>query len=110
MGSIGVVHAEKQAVTVKQIIEGALLGDFAMIHDQDPICSGNGFEPVRHRDGAAPDSTQVPVDNSLRLLIQCRRCFIQDEETRVSQQGSRDGDPLPLAPPTGSVRRSSGKC
>ena len=85
MGSVGVVHVEKQAVTVEQIIEGALLGDFAMIHDQDSICSGDGLESVCHRDGAAPDSAQVPVDDSLGLLIQCRRCLIQDEETRVPQ-------------------------
>ncbi len=77
----------------------ASLYDAARLHHQNLIGPPNSRETVRDDErGAAFHEVMQPfLDCRLRLRVQARRRFVQNQDARICQNGARDRDALPLS-------------
>ena len=72
--------------------------DPSRIEDDDAVRVLDRREAVRNDEGrpVLHELGETFLDVTLRLRIQRRRCFIQDQYRRILEQGTTDGDPLLL--------------
>lgn len=77
---------------------GPALHDAALIDDVDHIRLLNGTEPMGDCDRGTALRRRVQRDLNylLRLRVERRCGFVQEENFRVAQEGARDRDPLLL--------------
>ena len=75
------------------------LGDSSFLEDDDAIGLAKRANSVRDCDGRASLNKHVQrfLDLAFRLGIDRRRGFVQDQDTRIGKQCSRDRDALPFA-------------
>ena len=77
---------------------GTVGHDPASVEEHDAIGQADGREPVGD-DQCGPalhEHAQGGVDALLHLDVDCARCIVEDQDGRVDQQGSGDGDALTL--------------
>jgi hypothetical protein len=60
----------------------------------------DGTQPMRHSNSRPALSRRIQrsLHHLLRLRVQRRRSFIEEQNPRIADQGARDGDALFLAP------------
>lgn len=77
---------------------GAGFPDSPVMHDDDPVAVLNGRKPVRHHDAgaAAHQPGDGFLDPHLRLRIDVRGRFIQNQNPGIIGQRPRKGQQLPL--------------
>ena len=81
------------------------LAGFAVFHQPpafkryDPVRLPQSGESVSDYENRTPraDPPHILVDNTLALLIERARCFIEDQNARIVNEGSGNGDALALA-------------
>src|SRR5579862_2783021 len=76
----------------------AALDDSAVIHDQNPVRAYYRGEPVSdHKRGASlHQAVQRALNLRLGMAVQRAGGFVQDENSRISENGSRNRKPLLL--------------
>ena len=76
----------------------ALLDDFAVVEHDDAGGVAHGADPVGDDDhrAALRDGTHFVLDHPFAFVVQRRRRFVEDQDTRVGQQRSGDGAALAL--------------
>lgn len=72
--------------------------DLAVTHDNNPIRPANSGQSMRHNEGgsARHETFQGLLDESFGFVIQRGGCFIKDEDTRVTDEGSGNSEALAL--------------
>ena len=88
-----------EPVTPQEILMRSDFDDPASIEHDDPIGILNGRQPMRNDESRTifHKIGQRQLHDALGLRVQGRCCFIQNQERRVAQDRSRDGQPLSLA-------------
>ena len=86
------------------LIRVTKLGRKSLVHRDDPVCPANRTQSVGNDDHGPPpaDRAHVLLQNGFALVVERAGRFIQDQDARVGEQGSCDGDALALA--TGQSR------
>ena len=76
----------------------ATLDNASLIHRQYLMCLAYSTQSVSNDDdrAACADRGHVALNDLLGLYIQRAGCFIEDQYARLSQQGARNSQPLPL--------------
>src|SRR5512135_511428 len=84
----------------EQLAVSAALHDLSRLEYQDLIRALDGGEPVRdhERRPAAAQTLQAVLDQRLALGIEAGGGLIQDQDSRIGQDGPGDRHPLALAP------------
>ena len=82
-----------------QFVVVAELDELAAVHDDQPVSLAQRGQAVGDGDrGAAADQVVERLLNFLLGLgVDRRRCFVEDQDLRVDQQGAGDRDALALA-------------
>ena len=77
----------------------AALDDAPVVHDEDLVGIHDRRQPVRddERRVAARDAVELGLYRLLRLRIERRSRFVEDEDARVLEYRARDRDALLLA-------------
>ena len=75
--------------------------DATFVHDQDPINLCNRAQTMSdNQTGAVAGQGQLaPLDDQLALGVQVAGGLVQNEDPRVPQDGTGDGQPLSLTAP-----------
>src|SRR5688572_31836938 len=99
-GELKIIEAAVGAAEGDQLIVAALLDDAPLTHDQDLVRVTHRRKPMRnHEHGAALQQLFGRLlHQTLGLSIQRGCGFVEDEDRGIAQNGSRDREPLPLAP------------
>src|SRR5580693_7723933 len=87
------------AAGLDQIVVRAVLDQAAALDGDDAIGKPQRGEPMgndKHR-SAAGDLGHVLLNNALALVVERARRLVEDEDARVGNQRTGDGDALPLA-------------
>src|SRR5216684_5735238 len=87
------------AAGLDQIVVGAVLDQAAALDGDDAIGKPQRGEPMgndKHR-STAGDLRHVLLNDPLALIIESARRLVEDEDARVGNQRTGDGDALPLA-------------
>src|SRR5579885_64801 len=74
------------------------LDDPTALDDDDQVGAADGREAVRDDDCRAP-ARQVRerlLHKPLRLGVERRRCFVENQHRSIGEDGARDGEALPL--------------
>ena len=81
-----------------QFIMGAALNNFAGFDNQNLVCLADSTEPVRdHKSRPAfHQACEALLDKQFAFGIQIGSRFVQNEDLRVCQQSSRNGNTLAL--------------
>ena len=97
---LGFVQMIVQAPLCQQIGVAADLFDPSVFHRDDFIRVHDRREAVGNNQSRAPDHQLVEriLNELFALAVECRSRFIQDQDTRVAQEGAGDGEALLLAP------------
>ena len=77
----------------------AALHDLSLLHHHDLIGAANRRKPVRD-DERGPSLHQIRkalLDHLLRFRVEAGRCFVENQNARLGQNGARNRDALPLA-------------
>ena len=76
----------------------ALLAQAAFVKDQNAISVLDGAQAMRdhQRGSSGKQLVQRFADQLLGLRIDARRCFVQNQETRIVRQSSGEVDQLAL--------------
>ena len=76
-----------------------LLYDAAVLEDDDQIGVADGGEAVRDDEGRPPgeERPQSHLDAPLGADVDARGRLVEDEDPRIGEQGTREGDELSLA-------------
>lgn len=84
----------------KQFLMRAHFNDSPSIQDDDSVRVLNGRESMGNHQGGSilHQIAQGELYDPFRLGVECRRRFIEDQEGRVTENGSSDRQTLPLAP------------
>ena len=87
-----------EAPLLQQCGMGPFFHDFPFIQDQDAIGALNGAEPMRHDEGGAVDhqALQRFLHQPFGLRIQSGGGLVEQENSGILQNGSRNGDTLAL--------------
>ena len=106
---LGLVEAPVGAVGVEKLSVGALFDDAAFFHDDDDVGVANRGQAVRDDEGRAALAQGVHglLDVHLGAGIDRRGGLVEDEQRRLSQEGTRDGDELALAGGNGCLLYTS---
>src|SRR5678815_900852 len=76
----------------------ALFDNLTPFHHVNPMRRTHRAQPMGDEEDRAP-STDLPhvlLNDRLRFIVQCARAFIEDQDARVCDQGSRNRDSLTL--------------
>ena len=81
--------------------EGIVIADFgdaAFLEDNDAIGLAERADPVRDRDSGSTLDQDIErfLNLSFGFRVDRRGGFVEDEDPRIGEQGSRDGDTLTL--------------
>ncbi len=78
----------------------AALDDAALIENEDPVRMSHGGKPMRDDDAGAPmhQSLERFVHEAFTFAVECRSGFIEQQDSRVRQNRTGDGDALTLTP------------
>jgi hypothetical protein len=95
------LHAVERGVapcSPDQVIMAAIFDDASAFNRNDAVGTSDGREAVRdHKHSAAlRDTRHIVLDNSFTLVVERRRCLVEDENARVSDQRSRNRNTLAL--------------
>ncbi len=74
--------------------------DLSSLHDDNPVGSSDGREPVsndQHR-ASTTDASHVVLDDLLGLVVERAGRFVEDEDARIADEGARDCNALTLPP------------
>ncbi len=106
LAELQVVEAAVGTLPAHELIVGAGFHDSAIIQHEDLVSIPYRRESVRDDDDGSIGEEPVDrtLDEALRLAIQRRGGLIEDEDGRVAQYRTGDGDPLAL--PTGETHTS----
>ncbi len=98
-GELAVVEIGVEAILREQFLVGAFLDDSAVIHHQDHIGVSNGREPVSNDEvgSALHQFSHSLLNQHLGTCINTTRCFVQNQDFGISQEGTRNGEQLLLA-------------
>src|SRR5258706_10507852 len=82
-----------------RLIVGAALQVFSRLDHQDLIGTPDRGETMCDHEGrSALHQIREPLlDHLLALAIQAGSSFVEDQDARIGQNGTRDGDALPLS-------------
>ncbi len=78
----------------------ALFDESALVENQDAVRVAQSAQTVgdRQRRAAASENVERFLDRLLRLGVDAARGFVEYQDLGIVEQGTRDRDPLPLAP------------
>jgi hypothetical protein len=81
-----------------QRVVGAVFDEPGALERDDAIGRAHRGEPVRNNENRAPfcDFLHVLLDNALALVIERAGRFIENQDTRIGDERTRDGDALAL--------------
>ena len=87
------------ARTPDQFLVRTDFDDASVLHPDDAVAAAHRRQPVGDDDHGAVlhDAAHVALDDALALVIERRRCFVEDEDARIGGERPGDGDPLPLS-------------
>ena len=90
------IDAAREAQQVGMV---AVLDDASVVEDQDAVERAHRLQRVRddERRAAPHQRLHGVLDQGLRLAVETRGGFIQDQDRRIGQEGARNRDPLALA-------------
>lgn len=76
----------------------AILDDPALVDSKNAVAVADGREPVRDDEHRASlhDPLHALLDDPLALVIQSAGRFVKNENARIHDQRTGNGDPLPL--------------
>jgi len=82
-----------------QLVVGTLLDDAPVLEDDDSPGTSDRGETVGDHDGCAPceEAAQTFLDASLCVEVDVGSGLVENQHTRVGDQGAREGDQLALA-------------
>jgi hypothetical protein len=77
---------------------GSLLDDPPVVQHDDEVGTPDRRQPVRDDEGraAGEKAAQPALDASLRSDVDRRRSLVEDEDARIREQGTGEGDELAL--------------
>ena len=81
--------ADKFAVVEEQASGDVFQGSHAVGDDEGGSVFGESFQGV--------------LDEAVAFIVECGGGFVEDQDRRVLEEGSGDGDPLPLATGKGAA-------
>lgn len=83
---------------MNQFLVRSLLGNTIGIDDDNSVCALNGGQSVSDYQRCSADGqlSQGLLDLRFRLCVECRRGLVQDQDWRVLEEHSRDGQALLL--------------
>src|SRR5215210_8311694 len=81
-----------------ELVVRPLLDDAAVLEDDDEVGAADGGEAVRDDERRAPakEPSERELDAPLGPDVDARRRLVENEESRIREQGARAGDELPL--------------
>ena len=92
-------HAGEDAAQLQQLCGQVLFCHYAVLQHHDLIRAGNGAHPMSN-----DENSFVPDEAGKRFLnrrfifnVQTGSCLVQQNDWRVFQEGTGDGNALPLA-------------
>src|SRR5438067_8553178 len=93
-----VVQLRVAAAGANQLVVRAVLDDSATLDGDNAIGAANGRKSVSNEKhgSALADPPHVVLDDAFALVIERARCLIEDQNSRIHDQGTGDGNPLPL--------------
>src|SRR5450756_782038 len=97
---LGLIDLAVNGTGLHQFLMHSFGRDAPLVQDQDLVCSQHRTDTLGHdEDGAlAVQAQQSLLDVSLGVDIDCTRTVVQDEDARLEEQGSGNGDALLLTP------------
>lgn len=89
-----------QGTVLQKLFVGALADDFAISHDNNPVCGEYGGEAMSDDNAGSPlhEVVQSLLDDALGFSVQSRSGFVQDQKRRVLHDGPGNGQTLFLSP------------
>ena len=95
---MGMIKPCINSIPCKQLLMGAPLDDAAILHHQDLIGVLDGGQPVGDdQQRLAPHQPcQCRLDDRLVFRVCIGRCLVENDDRRVLQHGTGNGDTLPL--------------
>src|SRR6266536_6241974 len=89
----------ERAVGRQQLALGAALDDAPPLHDEDLVGAADSGEAVSddQRRSATEEAVERTLDQDLRRPVDVRSRLVEDQDSRVCEQGARDRDQLALA-------------
>ena len=97
-----------RARRLQQFVVLAHLGNAPSLDDHQPVRPAKRAQPVSNGDRRSPlnQVLQGQLNLALRLRIDRRRRFVENQDPRIDQQRAGNADPLPLPLPKASDPRS----
>lgn len=88
----------------RQIIEGTVLDDLTLVYDNDSVAFLNRGHPMCNDNGSAPFHGTIEglLYDLLALLVESRRCLIEDQDAWIFNECTSDRNSLLLS--TGQLR------
>src|SRR5687768_6901960 len=92
-------HVGVEAALAQKLGVGAALGDPALVEDDDLVGIDHGRQTVGDDDGGAArgDAAQGLLDRRLGSAVERAGGLVEDQDRRVLEEGTGDGDALLLA-------------
>ena len=92
-------HLRVGAASRQEITMRAALDDATIVEHDDLIRIHHGRKPVRdHKRGvSARDAVELGLDAFFRFGIERRSGFVENQDSRILENGARDRDPLLFA-------------
>src|SRR6266849_7032551 len=86
------------AARTDQRVVRAVFDDAPTLDGDNAIGAANGRKSVGDDEhgSALADPPHVVLDDALALVIECARRLIEDQNSRIHDQRTSDGNPLPL--------------
>src|SRR5579885_2925177 len=86
------------AIRPEEFFMSTILDDPTLIDGKNAMAIADGREPVRNDEHRAPlhDPFHVLLDNPLTLVVKGAGRLIKNENARIHDQRTGDGDPLRL--------------
>src|SRR5450756_1760644 len=97
---LGLINLAVNGTSLHQLLMRSFGRDAPFVQDQDLVCSQHGADTLGDdEDGAlAVQAQQRFLDTRFGIDVDRTRTVVQDENARLEQQGSGDGDTLLLTP------------
>ena len=91
-------EARVQSASGDERVVRALVDDAALVDDEDAVGVADRREAMRDHEGRAAlhEPREGVLHGGLALGVESARGLVEEQDRRVLEQGSRDGDPLAL--------------
>ena len=96
---LGAVQIRVQAALAHQVVVASFFDDATHVEDDDPVRVDDRRQAVRDHDrrSAGERVGEGELDRMLRLGVEVRRGFVEDDDGRVLEEHPCDREPLLLA-------------